>query len=80
MMMSTPNKLLVWNFRGEANKTFYRYRKYYMDLYKPDMFVMLETRSNPMKLTNPLKRLGFDDCISMENTGFARSIYVRWKI
>ncbi|XP_058752916.1 uncharacterized protein LOC131626114 [Vicia villosa] len=77
--MNTHIKLLVWNCRGAASKAFYRYSKQYMDLYKHDLYVVIETRSDPSKLTKPMKRLGFDDCISMKNVGYSGGICVAWK-
>lgn len=79
-MMNTHITLLVWNYRGATSKAFYRYSKLYMDLYKPDLYVVLETRSDPGKLAKPLKRLGFDDSFSIANDGYSGGICVAWKV
>lgn len=49
-MMNTNNKIMVWNCLGAANKAFFRYCKTYVDSYKPDMMVIVETRCNPDKI------------------------------
>ncbi|XP_058762472.1 uncharacterized protein LOC131635855 [Vicia villosa] len=49
---------MVWNCRGAASKAFNRYSKHYIDAYKSDVFVILETRSDPSLLSKILKRLG----------------------
>lgn len=76
MMISNEDKILVWNCRGAANKTFYRYSKYYIDICKPSIYVILETRCDPNKIQKSLKLLGFYEYLVMENHGFAGGIGV----
>lgn len=48
-------------------------------MYKPPIFVFMETRCDPTKLYNSIKRLGFDEVIFMENNGFYGGIIVAWR-
>ncbi|XP_058753900.1 uncharacterized protein LOC131627062 [Vicia villosa] len=67
------------NCRGAAGKAFYRYSKHYIDLYRPTMFVVMETRCDPAKLTKKFKIMGFDEMIYMENQGYEGGIIAGWK-
>ncbi|XP_058726319.1 uncharacterized protein LOC131597652 [Vicia villosa] len=69
----------MWNCRGAAGKDFFRYSKYYSDMYKPDLFVFMETRCDPQKLHKPLNNLGFRIFFSVDNTGYAGGIIVACK-
>lgn len=75
-MIMLDNKILIWNFRGAANKAFYWYNKQYIDMFKPSMFVIMEIHCNSDNLNNSLEMLGFDGIISMQNQGFAGGIMV----
>lgn len=44
MMISTNNKIIVWNCRGAASKAFYMYGKEYINMYKLTMSVVVETK------------------------------------
>lgn len=44
VMMSTNINLIVWNCRCAVGKAFYRYSKFYIDMYKPIVFMVMETR------------------------------------
>lgn len=43
-MISTNNKIVVWNCRGAASKAFYMYGKEYINMYKLTMSVVVETQ------------------------------------
>lgn len=78
-MMNTSIKLILWNCRGAAGKEFFRFSKYFCDMYKPEIFVIMETRCDPLKLHKPLKKLGFNQFFSVENEGYAGGIIVACK-
>lgn len=48
---------MVWNCKGDASKAFYRYSKHYINLYKPTVLVVLETRCDPSELSKTFKKL-----------------------
>src|SRR3954465_3000341 len=79
-MMNYNTKIIVWNCRGAAGKDFFKYSKYYCDMYRPEAFVFMETRCDPIKLHKPLKKLGFQEFFSVTNDGFAGGIIVASKI
>ncbi|XP_058784135.1 uncharacterized protein LOC131658903 [Vicia villosa] len=68
--------MIVWNYRGAAGKDFFRFRKYYIDIYKPKLYAIMETRCDPVKLQTPLQKMGFHKFILVENTGYAGGIIV----
>ncbi|XP_058774266.1 uncharacterized protein LOC131648533 [Vicia villosa] len=70
---------MVWNCRGAASKSFYRYCKHYMDMYHSSMLVILETRCDPKLLDKTFEKLDFDKNMFVENRGYSGSIVVEWK-
>lgn len=78
-MICNDNKILVFNYREAKSKAFYRYSKYYINIYKPFVYVVLEMRSNPNKIQKSLMLLRFDEYIMMENQGFAGGRGMAWK-
>ncbi|MCH98674.1 DUF4283 domain protein [Trifolium medium] len=79
LMMSTNSKFLVWNCRGAANTSFYRYCKQYVDMHKPALIVIVETRCDPLSLERTFKRLGYDGLVATEVQGYAGGIVVAWQ-
>lgn len=71
LMMNTNNSIIVWNCMGAASIEFDIYSKFYIDMYKPSMFVVIETRCESNRLHNSLQKLGFDKVISSSNMGYA---------
>jgi exonuclease III len=78
-MMNTMNRICVWNCLVEANTSFYRYCKQYVETWKPAMLVILETRCDHNKLTKTFTLLGYDGVLSSEVQGYAGGIIVVWK-
>lgn len=71
MMISTNNKIVVWNCRGAASKAFYMYGKEYINMYKLTMSVVVETQKK-------IELLAFEDTIILENQGFSGRIIASW--
>ncbi|XP_058746996.1 uncharacterized protein LOC131619982 [Vicia villosa] len=71
--------IVTWNCRGAASKDFFRFSKYYTDIYKPEILVIMETRCNPKKLHGALKKLGFQYFLHVDNVGFSGGILVASK-
>ncbi|CAL5188498.1 unnamed protein product [Lathyrus oleraceus] len=42
--MNIQHKIMVWNCRGTTNSSFYRYCKQYVEIWKPIVLVVMETR------------------------------------
>lgn len=78
MMIHNIDKILVWNCRGAASNAFYRYSKYYIYIYKPSVYMVLETRCDPKKIQKTLVSLGFDEYLVMENQRFVGGLGVAW--
>ncbi|XP_058733248.1 uncharacterized protein LOC131604851 [Vicia villosa] len=70
---------MVWNCRGAASKYFYRYCKYYLDMYSPLMVVISETRCDPNILKGSFEKLGYDGRLVVDNRGYSGGIMVAWK-
>jgi hypothetical protein len=79
LLMSTNSKIFVWNCRGAASTSFYRFCKHYVTLYKPIMIVIMETRCDPNKLRRSFSLLGYDDFSATEVQGYAGGIVCGWK-
>jgi hypothetical protein len=43
LIMNTNHKIFVWNCRGAASTSFYRFCKHYVNLHNPIMLVIMET-------------------------------------
>jgi exonuclease III len=74
-----PLKFMVWNVRGAANTSFYRNCKQYLDIHHPEVLVIMELRTHPLKIKNPVAMMGFDGYIFSENRGFSGGIVIAWK-
>jgi hypothetical protein len=77
--MIIQSKIFVWNCRGAANTSFLRYCKQYVEVHRPVMLVIVETRCDPKKLCRTFKLLGYDELLATENRGYAGGIIVAWK-
>jgi hypothetical protein len=77
--MISQSKIFVWNCRGAASTSFYRYCKQYVLECKPVMLVIMETRCDPCKLKKTFNLLGFDGFLASEVNGYAGGIVVVWK-
>ena len=71
-------KLFIWNCRGAGNPTFYRNFKNYIDYYKPDCVVIMETKCNSSMANNMFKSLGFSECVCQDGTGRSGGIWFAW--
>ncbi|XP_058776455.1 uncharacterized protein LOC131650765 [Vicia villosa] len=67
------------NCRGAAGKDFFRFSKYYIDIYKSEIYVLMVIRCDPMNFQNPFKKLGFQKCISVVKIGYVGGIIVACK-
>jgi exonuclease III len=74
-----PLKIFVWNVRGATNTSFYRNCKQYLDIHHPEVLVLMELRTHPMKIKNSIEMLGFDGYAFSENRGFSGGIVIAWK-
>jgi exonuclease III len=79
-MNSQNQKIFLWNCRGAASTAFHRSCKYYLDIHKPEVIVIMETRVDPEKLRNTFMLLGFDNMHHSQCRGFAGGIVVAWKM
>ncbi|GAU32701.1 hypothetical protein TSUD_145750 [Trifolium subterraneum] len=77
--MIIHSKVFVWNCRGAANTSFLRYCKQYVDVHRPIMLIIVETRCDPKKLCCTFKLLGYDEMLTTENRGYTGGIVVAWK-
>jgi exonuclease III len=79
LMMNTSSSIFVWNCRGAANTSFYRFCKQYITTNKPAMLVIMETRCDPTKLYRTFELLGYDDFTAANCQGYAGGIAIAWK-
>jgi hypothetical protein len=76
--MMNPS-FFVWNCRGAASPAFYRNCKQYVDKYKPNLIVIMESRTSPSNLQRTFQLLGFDGYQFADTNGYAGGIIVAWK-
>jgi hypothetical protein len=79
LMMNKNTKIFVWNCRGAANTSFYRFCKSYVSIHNPIMIVIMEIRCDPSKLRRSIQLLGYDEFTATEVQGYAGGIVVGWK-
>ncbi|PNX90274.1 hypothetical protein L195_g046397, partial [Trifolium pratense] len=65
--------------QGAANNSFYRNCKQYIDIHHPEIFVIMELRTHPLKIKNSIEMMGFDGFLFSENRGFSGGIVIAWK-
>lgn len=61
------NKIFIWNCRGAASPDLFRNCKQCIDVHRPEIFMIMETRINPIRLKNTFNLLGFDGFTYPEN-------------
>lgn len=74
------HKIFVWNCRGAASPNLFRNCKQFVDVHRPGIFAIFETRCNPSRLQKTFRLLGYDGFAFSQNRGFAGGIAVGWKI
>lgn len=79
LMMIKTTYIICWNCRGAVGKDFVKFSKHYNDIYKLEVFVFMETRSEPLKLQKSLEKLRFQQFIAASNTGYLGGIIVACK-
>lgn len=73
-MISQFLSCLFWICQRASNKDFYRVCNSYAQEKKSDIFVVIETRSDPGNLKRDFSRLGFNGFDFSESKGFAGRI------
>lgn len=68
------NKIIVWNCQGVASKKFHRVVKSFVNIHKPNMFVLLEPRVSGIKAELVIKALHFRKSHRVEAEGFSGGI------
>lgn len=71
--------ILLWNYRGAASSAFYRYCKQFVDAHRPEILVIMETRTDAVKLQQTFEILGFDGFLFSEVRGYSGGIIVAWR-
>lgn len=70
--------IISWNTRGARN---YDFRKAFRDMtrtYKPDLYILTETRLSGDRATAVLNSLGYERYIKIDTMGFTGGIWVLW--
>ena len=77
-MISQHDSILMGNYYGAASSGFYYTCKQYVDMYRPSILLITETRCDPNKLKKEFQLLGFDGWHYPDFRGYARGIMVAW--
>ncbi|MCH97659.1 hypothetical protein A2U01_0018655, partial [Trifolium medium] len=64
---------------GAAGTSFFRNCKQYLEIHRPEIMVIMETRVDPNKLKKSFELLGFDSFACASNRGYAGGIVIVWK-
>ncbi|XP_058734246.1 uncharacterized protein LOC131605976 [Vicia villosa] len=67
------------SLQGAASNVFYRYCNQYIRMYKPKVADIMEIRCDPKKLESPLKSMGFDKNLAVNNNGYAGGLVIAWQ-
>lgn len=78
-MINMQHRLFVWNCRGVASTSFYRFCKQYVNSHHPEMIVIVEMRCEPAKLRKTCQLLGFNGFIASDVNGYSGGIVLAWK-
>lgn len=62
-----------------TNKTFFRVCNFYIQVKRLDLFVIMETHSDPSKCKHTFSRLGYYGFAFSKARGFASGIAMGWK-
>lgn len=79
MVSQLTNRIMIWNYRGEASKAFQRVCKQLVKENNPYIVVIVETRMEPHKLEKTFILLGFNILVRSEVRGFSGGISMAWK-
>lgn len=78
-LMIVQSKILAWNVRGAANTELLSNVKQFVDLHRPDILIIRETRIDPIKLRRTFTLLGYNGFTYSQVRGFAGGIIIAWK-
>lgn len=70
---------ICWNCRGAASKTFPGRVRDLVYGRNISVLILLETRVSGVKADRVISRLGFDNWIRLEATGYAGGIWILWQ-
>ncbi|XP_028785413.1 uncharacterized protein LOC114741329 [Neltuma alba] len=70
--------LLSWNCRGAASKSFPARLRDVLRGKQANLVILVETRVNGVKADRIMKKLGFNNWIRVEATGYAGGIWLLW--
>lgn len=78
-MINQNLSCLFWNYRGTSSKVFFCVCNSYIQEKRPDILVIMETRSEPSNLNRAFSCLSFTCFAFSEARGFAGGIVMGWK-
>lgn len=78
-MINQNISCLFWNYRRASRKAFFHVCNSYIQAKRPDMLVIMETRSDPSNLNRAFSHLGFTCFSFSEARGFVGGMAIGWK-
>lgn len=75
-MICQHTSILIWNCREVSSSGLYRTCKQYLDMYRPRILVIMETRCDPNKLEKTFQLLGSDGWCCTNIRGYAGGLVV----
>lgn len=67
--------IVIWNLKGAAPQEFLRTVKEILEVHKPDILGLLETRVSGKKGDIICRKLSFDYWLRVETVGYSRGIW-----
>lgn len=77
--MIVQANILAWNVRGAANTELLSNVQQFVDVHKPDVLIIVETRVDPSKLKRTFLLLGYNGFCFAQVNGYAGGIIIAWK-
>ncbi|KAL7170173.1 hypothetical protein ACSBR2_035097 [Camellia fascicularis] len=71
--------LLVWNCRGAGNKRFKRNLRELVQIHKPEIIVLLETKVKLTAICMFFNSMGFTTSTHVDPIGWSEGIWIFWK-
>lgn len=75
MILST---ILTWNYKGASSRAFQRHLRDLLQVHKPDIVILLETRCASDVVKEIFKFSCFNESIVSDACGYASGIWILW--
>lgn len=67
-------RIISWNIRGAGREGFLAHIKHFIDCYKPEVLVLMETKINSLKARKIISKINFPNFVEIPPEGFSGGI------